>query len=205
MKMRSKLIAFFGLALLISGSASAEPFNFWILNGSGNTGTYSLVHGIGDRSGEPYKNFNDGQGFMGDLDANGMTTLGFGAQWLTLDTGMDFVLHELTLFLDGAYGLTEIAGIAGYMVYTIYDGENEYAAGTFEFTADIYTALFNQSSMDGGGMFSAGLWGGDEQNYLGIDFVFEGTAKVPEPGTLVLMSLGLLGLGISRRRKNANV
>ena len=204
MKMRSKLIAFFGLALLISGSASAEPFNFWILNGSGNTGTYSLVHDNAGPSGGNHRNFDDGQGFMGDLDANGLTTLGFGDQWLTLDTGMDFVLHELTLFLDGAYGLNEIAGIAGYMVYTIYNGENVEYAGTFEFTADTYTALFNQSGMDGG-EFSAGLWGGDEQNDLGIDFVFEGASKVPEPGTLVLMSLGLLGLGISRRRKNAHV
>ncbi len=201
--MRNKLFAFFGLALLISGPASAEPFNFWILNGSGSTGTYSLVHGIGERSGEPYKNFNDGQGFMGDLYTDGMSTLGFGDQWLTLDTGMDFVLHELTMFLDGAYELNEIDGVAGYMVYTIYDGETVAYAGTFEFTADGYTALFNGSGMTDGSFYAA-LWGGDGENYLGIDFVFDGTSKVPEPRTLLLMSLGLLGLGISRRRKSAN-
>lgn len=205
MTMRNKLTVFLGL-LLLSGSAWADPMNFWILNGSGSGGTYSLVHDNAGPSGGNHRNFNDGQSFWGDLTADGLTTSGFGDQWLSLDTGMDFVLHELTLFLDGAFGLTEVGGIAGQMVYTIYSGENVEFSGIFEFTADGYTTLFNQSTMTDGTFFAA-LWGGDEQNDLGIDFVFHG-AQVPEPGTLILMGLGLLGMGFSRgfsgRQKNAN-
>lgn len=45
---------------------------------------------------------------------------------------------------------------------------------------------------------------GDNSNYIGIDAVsFTGATAVPEPATLALLGLGVLGLGASARRRRA--
>ncbi len=181
------------------GTAHAVPVNFagTVINGSGGGGSWSWLHGCATP--QPCNfllGFKPGQGIHGYIDLEEGELVARSNAYDLYGTNDDFYMHELDLQFDTDGDVTY-----GTMTYT-YLGES----GTFDFNP-MSMGYFNSLvfDMQDDELFSAYLWGGDgswsadDTSGLGIDFAF--TAQIPEPGTLALFGLGLLGLVAGRRKR----
>ena len=182
------------------GSAHAVPMNFagTVINGSGGGGSWSWLHGCATP--QPCNfllGFRPGQNIHGYIDLEEGELVARSNTYQLFGTNDKFYMHELDLEFDANGGNVTY----GTMTYT-YLG----VSGTFDFdpmSMGYFNSLVFDSQNDE--IFSAYLWGGDsswsdgETGGLGIDFAF--TAQIPEPSTLGLLGLGLLGLAVGRRRR----
>ncbi len=196
-----KSLAALGL-LLVTGTAVAVPVPYTaaIINGNWRqTVEYSVVREE-NRPWETIYQFDDDQSIdmILDVDAGG-NLLGISAmnQQFTLDGGAElFNLIDLDITVDAGNGRPE-----GTMDYSIVSAANDpLYAGTFVFYDIIWFGPFNSTDLSRGS-FSLYLWGDDHDAGIGIDFA---VARVPEPGSLALLGLGILGLaGFTRRRRHS--
>lgn len=109
----------------------------------------------------------------------------------------------------------KISPAAGYNAMGFYmtdpnDAGGRFSIGGVDFNfADIFGSalgngqLFYVSLFNAAGLGDVSIFSNNPDDGFGLDDVTVGIITVPEPGTLALFGLGLAGLGLSRRRKQA--
>lgn len=135
------------------------------------------------------------------FDENQLIALDYTGGLLTLAGPQSFSLSTHSggagdiLITDMLLDLNDSDGFAGGFLSYVLNGQ---IAGSFSFANQHYgTSPFNSSSIENG-VLSVYVWGGDQNNALGIDLGV--SAPVPAPGTLLLIGLGGCGLLIGRRK-----
>jgi len=106
-----------------------------------------------------------------------------------------------------------ISPVAGFTAMGFYmtdpnDAGGRFSIGGVDFSfADIFGASLGSGEVyyltiyDSEGLGDLSIHANDASDGFGLDNVTVG--KVPEPGTLALFGLGLLGLGVARKRRNS--
>lgn len=177
----------FGLvmALLMSSSAYAVVIDFSTFS-TGNTGSTTLV--------TPEATFNS----FGDNFYVGAAGMGY--EICALNGGncqMDFealfnaAIENLTLVTSGWHAGDTVEIFAYDAGNTLLGSVTQAANGLVDLTAfsGITRLFFDDSSTGAGFAYDAFTF-----DYAAVD--------VPEPGSLILLVLGMVGLGLSRRRKH---
>lgn len=209
MKLRTRMGAIALLAqgaalMTVAGTASALPIDGTVEEQRSDG--YSVVHLGSNPGGQGNANdwlwFDPSQSLNFDLTGGIVSLLGTQSFNLSSNNGATSVLEITGLSLD----LNDPSDgfIGGTLDYTL-DGTT---SGTFSFFNDNHNALYNSSSFDGTNL-EFYIWGGDDNNDLGIDLGVSGVVAqpdpdpVPVPGSLALAGLGLMGLWRSRRAGNS--
>jgi len=135
-----------------------------------------------------------GSSYPGTIEQSFETTAGsaymvsfwFGGnpQWQYLPYANDGPIKSMNALIDGDIAATYSIDTAGMSAY-----DAGWLLYSFEFVASSATTTLGFQSLNTGGVFGSFL-----------DGVTVEQVQVPEPSTLALFGLGLLGLGIARRR-----
>jgi hypothetical protein len=178
---------------------------------STNVGTFELT-----AAGQTYNNPNNK-----NLNIEGLNTGEFGRKVLASNSGTtndtsDFWLDSndaktvkwsLDNPLKGDFNaigfyLADPSDVSANLTLTYSDGSSETATYTFNYPSAnqglFYVTILAAKNIVGGSILFSNSTSNDG---WGIDDITIG--NVPEPGTLLLLGLGLLGLGIARRRTQA--
>lgn len=188
--------------LSFAGTASALPMDGTVEENRGDG--YSVVHMGSNPGGQGNSNdwlwFNPGQSLNFDLTGDLVSLLGSQVFSLSSNNGANSLLEITSLDLNLDLGNPGDGFLGGTLSYVL-DGSTN---GTFEFFDDNHNALYNSASFDGTN-FELYIWGGDDQNNLGIDLGLSGVVAgpdpdpIPVPGSMALAVLGLAGLWRSKR------
>ena len=183
-----------GTLVLMLGTSAAHAITYDGSIVSGAHG-FSLVHGVPVNQTDPddWLRFADGESFTFDVTGLMVSAGGPQAYTLTSNNGAmaEFVLLSMMLELDDTTGIP-----SGTIEYTL-DG----VAGTFTFLEQTYgNTIFNSSSFDGD-TITVNLWGADEANNIGLDFVFTGS-PIPVPPAVWLFGSAVAALAMRRRSQH---
>lgn len=209
-------IFFFNNNQVNSGAATNQDLAIWAqisLTGAGKTSVYFDLTNNGGPFTEPGGGVPNG-------DATAYTATSTGPDAGT-NAATDYVLSGGQICLDASYTYVPCDGTGGTVAYRVNNnlGANQAAyavvvpglnsiltAASFDgYTAmhldlrmgcDPNTVGYNQNST--GNCQGRSLNNGYEQVFIAST---AGPNSIPEPGTLALMSIGLLGVGLARRRK----
>lgn len=167
---------------------------------STDVGTFELTEpgdGLNDHSDELRIHSNETGGF-------GRTATSEGGFWLDSNDARQVVWNfdspESGFANALGFYLSDVADVAGELEMILSDADgNQLAAQSIRYPQVEgnlkYVTVFSDFNLLGG---SLAFNNSSMNDGWGIDSVTVG--EVPEPGTLLLMGLGLLGLGVARRR-----
>lgn len=181
--MKAKIIGLL-LAMLISSNAFAVVIDFTVFP-QGITGSTTLV--------TPEATFNSFSGnfFIGAAEiASEICAIGGGGGGCATDFEAIFtsIIDNLTLVTSGFQAGDYVEIFAFDSSATLLGSVIQASNGLVDLTAfsGISRLFFDDSSTAGGFGYDA--------------FTFDFVVSVPEPGTLVLLGIGLFGMGFARRR-----
>jgi hypothetical protein len=149
-----------------------------------------------------------GQTLTVDATDNFFEDIGFYFDQASWGQTFDFFIFDA---LNGGNTLFSTSFVVGSGINVIDIGQ-AFAAGSTIFVQMDYngfsgaTAHFSYIDGYAGGQSLFGAVGSMDGSYVGLDHRFIANfsaAAVPEPGTLALFGIGLLGIGAARRRKKA--
>ncbi|MDR7091382.1 MULTISPECIES: PEP-CTERM sorting domain-containing protein [Cellvibrio] len=168
----------------LAGGTEQVPFGYGGFDWqAGSTNLGAIGEGF-----HPGSGYDNGTVSPGNTIFNYYGTSGAKINWLGTDT---FTFNGA--YLTAAWDSTQNVSFAGF---------ND---GVQIFTSSSYT-INNQTplwiSLDWAGIDSIQIFNNGSHWALD-DFTFNGTTDVPETSSLMLLGLGLLGLGLTRRRKAA--
>lgn len=219
--MRKTLIGWTAALALLSGAAAqATVLTFDEIPGTENIQTHLDYQGFTFTSSHMHFYGCDHVGYN-DIAFNGTTKLGYegergGPISMTRTDGSAFTLLSLDVaefFVNGLYPdkpNANILNISGLLLdgssvsYNLYlDGINDGPFGTQEdFQHFVLPDLFTNVTQL---LFTGLLWDGMTLGGVSIDNLeIADAVSVPEPGSLGLMGMSLLGLAAARRRRQTN-
>lgn len=179
------------------------------------TGASSLIGGLGLTGANALVFSGDGTLYTAGFNTTGLFTVNLGSGAATLLGNMgfasagDLAFHDGSFYLAsttnqlvsidlGAAGAGTAIGAFGYSsVFGLASGDDGVLYGLSG------TTVFSVNTLTGAGTFSSDYSGNGLGTSFGSSFFGEAGAGVPEPGMLGLFGLGLMGLGLSRRRRSA--
>jgi hypothetical protein len=196
------------LALSFSSNASVIDINFDVLSGTaytgqpggggGTTGSYST-----DDGGTKLKTYGDlWVNFEQDLTIDSGTVLNIEVRNRNPQTSEILGIMFLDNFLSPTLNPSYAFSFAGSQTWGI-DDYRTTIEGWESFSIDLgsYASLNNQT-FKGISFFTDDDSGGSSSDANGR-FRNVSIAQVPEPSVLALMGLGILGMGIARRRQKS--
>jgi len=203
--------AFASLILLVSGFANAGLIG---VDFDGSAGDYSLSSSNSWTLGYEFSLSDDssvsGLGFF-DIDGvYGATTVGLWTSSGTLlgtvntsdnttteistDNGLwSWVFMDFNLLLGAGDYIVGSWGVSG-MDY-IFTNNGSVIENVLEFTDDRYSDTGSNFA------FPNTVDGGGEIGYMGANIMFDDSTSVPEPSTLAIFALGIMGLAARRFKK----
>ncbi|MCI0507211.1 MAG: PEP-CTERM sorting domain-containing protein [Gammaproteobacteria bacterium] len=209
MKLLKNAMSAVALSLAIVGTANAtivfeDNFNSYnggvgALNYTGFSSTWSVMDGTVDLIGNGFFDFLPGNGLYIDLDgstanagimghleslAPGDYTLSFDLAGNQRDASSELTTANIAILLGSGTAASTNISLAQNVGFTTYN---------LNFSI---SDLLNPSVV----MFSFGASGGDNIGMLLDNVVLQDRISVPEPGILSMLALGLLGIGLSRRK-----
>lgn len=166
-----------------------------IINQSGLSAGY--VSGVTDFA--SYTATTTGVGLAG---AGFTGTESNGPQQFTFDLGSSTLIDAIAIWQSGSVG-----SVATFELYADDDGDFSNGVGALllgstALASQVTNAqVFNFAAVSTRFVHLNGLSSLQPPDYYGLnEVIFNGANSVPEPGSIVLLGLGLAGLGASRRR-----
>ena len=131
----------------------------------------------------------------------GIGTSGFFEEFGQVVSGFDGSSYTLSWFAGNFGAVTGPGYDAPNLIDVLLNGTLIGSGYPLPVNANWWSQSLTFAAPSGSNRISFRLSDGTANSYMSIDGISFTAASVPEPGTLALLSLGLAGLGLSRRRR----